>query len=343
MKTRRLLATILAAAALAGGVFYATGGRADTTPIAVTHDDRTLVAPALVEAHGDRIALSFEQSGRITELSVQEGDRVHAGQLLAKLDDRAARAQVDKATASLAAAEARRDLAIRGPRTDEIKAAAAEADAARAQAWERGVNKDRAEKLYATNADAIPAADVDTARGASDAAAASARAADARVALLKKGSRKEQIAEANAEVAAAQADLEAAQTFLAQMTLIAPSDGVVLRRMHEPGEQVTTVPPTTVLVIADVDHLELRAEVDEADVAKVAVGQRGFATADAYGDQQFPGHITRVIGELGRKTQRLDDPRAKVDTRVQEVMFTPDAPASIPLGLRMDVHLEPVQ
>src|SRR5262249_52899769 len=138
-------------------------------------------------------------------------------------------------------------------------------------------------------------------------------------------------------------DLDAANTFLSQMSMVAPSDGVVIRRDHEPGEQVTMMPPTTVLVIADVDHLELRAEVDEGDVARVAVGQRGYATADPYGDQQIAGTITHVVGELGRKTQRLDDPRAKVDTRVQEVLFTPDAPASIPLGLRMDVHLEPVQ
>src|SRR5262249_46562371 len=152
---------------LAGGAFWATRSSADTTPAVTAADDRVLVAPAIVEARGDRVALSFEQSGRITEILVDEGDRVKAGQPLARLDDRAARAQVAKAEAALDAAEARRDLAIRGPRADEIRAAAAEADAARAQAWERGQNKDRAEKLLAANADAIPVADVDTARGLS--------------------------------------------------------------------------------------------------------------------------------------------------------------------------------
>lgn len=343
VSTRRskLLVSILAAAALAGGAFYALAGRAEPVAAADADEPRTLVAPALVEARGDRVELSFEQSGRITEILVDEGDKVTKGQVLARLDDRIARAQVARADAALTAAIARRDLARRGPRKDEIRAAAAEADAARASAWERGVSKDRAERLLAAEADAIPLAEVDTARGAAKATDAQARAAEARLALLEKGTRRELVVEAEAAVALAAADLEAAKTLLSQTELVASADGVVLRRLHEEGEHVTTMPPTTVLVIADTDNLELRAEVDEGDVAKIVVGQRGWATADAYGDRRFEGTVTLIAGELGRKTQRLDDPRAKVDTRVQEILFTLDDPAALPLGLRMDVHLEP--
>jgi multidrug resistance efflux pump len=343
-RARHALGWLAAAFALAGGALYAFDKSADSAHAAPAPaaDARMIVAPALVEARGDRVSLSFEQSGRITEILVDEGDRVTAGQVVAKLDDRIASAQVAKAQASLDAAQARLDQARRGPRKDEIAAAKAEADAASAQAWQTGVSHDRAERLYATNADAIPQAEVDSTKGAADAASAESRAAESRLALLEKGTRKEVIAEAEANVAAAKADLDAANAVLSQMELRAPSAGVVLRRDHEPGEQVTTVPPTVVLVIADTDHLQLRAEIDEVDVAHIAVGQRGWATAGAYGDERFEGRVTRVVGELGRKTQRPDDPRAKVDTRVQEVLFTPDDPAAIPLGLRMDVHLEPV-
>ena len=335
----KLLVSFLAAAGLAGAAFYAAAGRPDPVAAADADAPRTLVAPALVEARGDRVELSFEQSGRIVEILVAEGDRVSAGQVLARLDDRLARAQVARAEAALEAATARLTLARRGPRKDEIRAARAEADAARASAWERGVSKDRAEALLVAEADAIPLAEVDTARGAARATDAQARAAEARLALLEKGTRRELVVEAEAAVALAAAELEAARTVLAQTELVAPSAGVVLRRLHETGEHVATMPPTTVLVIADTDHLELRAEIDETDVARVEVGQRGWATADAFGDQRFPGTVTLIAGELGRKTQRLDDPRAKVDTRVQEILFTLDDPAALPLGLRMDVHL----
>ncbi len=338
-RTRKLALTLASVAALATGAAWALR----TAPAApnVTHaQPGPLVAPGLVEAHGDRVETGFEQPGRIAQMLVDEGDRVVAGQVVARPDDRLAQARGARAEAAVAAAEARLQLAQHGARRQEIDAATADADAARAQAWERGVARDRAEQLRERNADAIPLAEVDTARGAAQATEAQARAAQARLALLKKGSRVEVIAEARAAVAAAVAELEEARTYLAQMELRAPAAGVVIRRLHEVGEQVSTTPPTTVLVLANLDQLELRAEVDEVDVARVGLGQTGYATAQAYGDRRFVGHVTQIVAELGRKTQRLDDPRARIDTRVLEVVFTLDDPGALPLGLRMDVHLD---
>src|SRR6185312_12090764 len=116
-----------------------------------------------------------------------------------------------------------------------------------------------------------------------------------------------------------------------------PHDGVVLRRLAEVGALVTTMTPAPVVSLADLSQLEVRAEIDEADVAAIAVGKAAYATADAFGDRQFPLRVTRITHELGRKTVRDDDPRARVDTRVLEVIATFDgAPAAdLPLGLRM--------
>lgn len=339
--TSKLGALLLLAAVAVGGVAW-SGSDAPAQPAVAAPAATVLVAPGIVEAQGDRVELGFEASGRIAELAVDEGDRVAAGQVLGRLDDRVARARVARAEAAVGMAKARRDAAMRGARTDEIKAALADADAAAAQAKERGIARDRAEALLAANPGAIPMAEVDTARGLADASAAQARAASARASLLRAGSRVEAIAEAKAAHDAALAELEEARAFLAQHELRAPRAGTVIRRLHEVGEHVTTMPPTTVLIVADTSRLELRVEVDEVDVARVRVGQVAWATALAYGDQRMPGRVTRVVGELGRKTQRLDDPRARIDTRVLEVVVALDqAPAALPLGLRMDVHLEP--
>lgn len=338
-------ALLLAAAAVAGVAWSrspapaqpaATGGAAaPSVPIAA------LVAPGLVEARGNRVELGFEASGRIAELLVEEGDAIAAGQLLGRLDDRIARARVARAEAAVEIAAARLQATRRGARRDEVRAAAAEADAAAAAARERGLVRDRAEALLASHPDAIPLAEVDAARGQADASAATARAAGARAALLRSGSRAEVIAEARAAHAAALAELEEARAHLAHHELRAPRAGVALRRLHEAGEHVTAMPPTTVLVVADTTHLELRVEVDEADVGRVAVGQPAWATALAYGDRRFTGRVTRVVGELGRKSPRLDDPRARIDTRVLEVVVALDDAPALPLGLRMDVHLAP--
>lgn len=338
-RTKLGAALFLAAAAL-GGVAWSRGAAPAAPAAATAKAPVPLVAPGLVEAEGDRVELGFEASGRIAELTVEEGATVTAGQVLGRLDDRIARARVARAEAAVAVARARRDAAQRGARTDEIRASAAEAEAAAAQARERGIARDRAEALLAANPDAIPLAEVDTARGLADASAAQARAAASRASLMRAGSRTEVIAEARAAHDAALAELEEARAYLAQHELRAPRAGTVIRRLHEVGEHVTTMPPTTVMIIADTSRLELRVEVDEVDVAHVAVGQPAWATALAFGDQRFPGRVTRVVGELGRKTQRLDDPRARIDTRVLEVVVALDNAPALPLGLRMDVHLE---
>jgi multidrug resistance efflux pump len=100
--------------------------------------------------------------------------------------------------------------------------------------------------------------------------------------------------------------------------------------------------PMAIVSIADVRKLQIRAEVDEADVAAITVGKPAYATADAFGERRFPIHVARITRELGRKTVRDDDPRARVDTRVLEVLATFDgAPAEpLPLGLRMVVHVD---
>lgn len=297
-----------------------------------------ITAPGRVEPVRDPVALAFETTGRIVEIDVDEGVAVHAGQVLARLDDRLPKARVAAAEAQLAAAEARLSLARRGPRHEDIEAARADADAATAEAEHRGAERARSDKLGEVGAVASAAVDADDA--AARVATATAAAASARYQSLAKGTRSEQIAEAAAAVDAARADRDAAKVALDQTVLRAPGDGVVLRRLAEVGALVTTMSPAPVVTLADLSQLELRAEIDEADVAAIAVGKPAYATADAYGDRKFPVRVSRITHELGRKTVRDDDPRARVDTRVLEVIARFDTPADLPLGLRMSVHVE---
>jgi multidrug resistance efflux pump len=298
-----------------------------------------ITAPARVEPAHDPVALSFETTGRIVAIDVDEGQAVHAGDVLARLDDRLPRARVASAQAQVAAAEARLLLAKRGPRHEDLVAAKAEADAASAEAEHRGAERVRSEKLGDAGALASSAVDADSA--ASRVASATAAAASARYQSLARGTRSEQIAEAAATLDAARADLDAAKIALDQTLLRAPQDGVILRRLAEVGALVTTMTPAPVVTLADLSHLEVRAEIDESDVAAIAVGKTAYATADAFGDREFPIRVTRITHELGRKTVRDDDPRARVDTRVLEVIaqFEGAPTAQLPLGLRMYVHV----
>jgi HlyD family secretion protein len=313
-------------------------GRADTS---VTRP-RVLVAPGRVEPVHDAVKLAFEAQGRIAEILVDEGDTVHAGQVLARLDDRIAKTRVAAADAALAQAKARHLLALRGPRIEDIAAARAGAQAAATNAAHRSVEQARSEQLSKAGALATTVVDAD----AADARVASAQAtaATARYQALAKGTRPEQIEDAAAAILLAQADLDAAKVALGQTVLTAPTDGVILRRTAEVGALVTLMAPAPVLSMADVSQLEIRAEIDEADLAAISVGDAAYATADAYGERRFPVRITRVTQELGRKTVRDDDPRARVDTRVLEIIARFDATpggsptVALPLGLRMLIH-----
>jgi HlyD family secretion protein len=299
-----------------------------------------LVAPGRVESLRDPVALAFEAGGRIVAIDVDEGQAVREGQVLARLDDRLAAARVAAADAAVAGAQASYLLARRGPRGEDLAAAKAELDAAKAAADHRDAEQVRSEKLGQVGALSTSVVDADGA--AARVAEANAAAAQARYQALVKGSRSEQIATAAATLDAAKAELDAAKIALDQTVLRAPHNGVVLRRFAEVGALVTTMNPATIVTVADLSQLQIRAELDEADVAAIAVGKTAYATADAFGNRKFPIRITRITGELGRKTVRDDDPRARIEhARVEVTAQFDGAPTeSLPLGLRMYVHVE---
>jgi ABC exporter DevB family membrane fusion protein len=320
---------------------YLWFGRAPTVAAEPTLTSRPamLVAPGRVEPERDAVKLAFESQGRIVEILVDEGDTVKANQVLARLDDRMPRARAAAAAAQLAQAKARYTFARRGPRSEDLAAARAEADAAAAAATHRTAEQVRSEQLGKVGAVADSIVDADGA--AARVASAQAKAQAARYQSLAKGTRPEQIDEAHAAIQLAQAELDAAKVAVDQTVLRAPTDGVILRRYTEVGALVTFLPASPIVSIADLRSLHIRAEIDEADVSAVTVGTRAYATADAFGDRKFPVKITRITHELGRKTVRDDDPRARVDTRVLEVTAEFDGAPGIelPLGLRMAVHV----
>jgi HlyD family secretion protein len=324
-------AGLLVIARAAGGVDAPRSAPADEPPA------REVVAPGLVEGATRVIELAFARPGRITEVIVREGQGVGAGDVLARLDARVARAQLARAEATLARAVAHRDAENAGARAEEISAAQAEADAAQAKADQLAADRARGEVLFKKSSMSV--ADVEHLRGAAASADAQRRAAAARLLLVRRGARAEVRRAAEAEVAAARAEVDEAKALLDESELRAPVAGVVLRRHAQSGEQVGIVPPIPVVSMVDASRLRIRAEIDEQDVARVAVGREGYAQAAAFGTRRFPGRVVQIMRAVGRKAIHLDDPLARADTRVLEVMFELVDPPEVPIGLRMDVHI----
>lgn len=117
---------------------------------------------------------------------------------------------------------------------------------------------------------------------------------DSQVAAVDRA--KAAIQSAEADVTSAKADLATIDTDLANSVIVAPIDGIVLKRSVQPGNTVASSLQAPVLfqIAGDLKELELDANIDEADMGSVKEGQDATFTVDAYRDRQFPAKIERI-------------------------------------------------
>src|SRR5262249_28865380 len=147
----------------------------------------------------------------------------------------------------------------------------------------------------------ISRAEMDNADQALQVAQAKVDSARERLSLIEAGSRAEEKAQADAQVALARAALDEARAVLEKTYVRAPIDGIVLRRHHRAGESVSTQFDSPIVTLADRSRVRVRVDVDEADVARLRDGQRAYVTADAFGDRRFEGRVVRIGRILGKK------------------------------------------
>jgi multidrug resistance efflux pump len=157
-------------------------------------------------------------------------------------------------------------------------------------------------------------------------------------ALVDETAREEDRSLAEARLQSARARLDEVRALLAKTFVRSPIDGTVLRKHHRAGESVSngSSTPDPIFTIGDKRALRVRVDVDEADISKLALGQKAYVTADAYGDRRFWGHVVRVGQELGRKNVRTDEPTERVDTKVLESLIQLEPGTELPVGLRVN-------
>lgn len=207
----------------------------------------------------NQVEVGSEQSGLVTDVYVENNDRVTKGQPIARLDTSRLKDTITQNRAALAAAEA--------------QVAQAEASAAQARA-----NLARLEEVYRLSGGKVPSqTELDSGRAENRRASASVRAAQA-------------------QVAQARAALSSAQTNLSKATIYSPVTGVVLSRQVDPGQTVAASfqAPVLFTIAEDLAQMKLEVKVDEADVGQVKSGQRATFTVDAFPGRSFPATITRV-------------------------------------------------
>ena len=153
-----------------------------------------------------QISLAFENGGRVTEMLAEEGDRVRAGQVLARQDKSALELSERQASARLKALEQAVLRLKNGARPEELAQARARVESARAQA-DFASRQDRRMETLAGRERAVSQQDRESSRSARDVAAANLEEAQKSLELLEIGPRDEDIAQAEAEAEAARASL----------------------------------------------------------------------------------------------------------------------------------------
>lgn len=296
-----------------------------------------VAAPGRVEPISEEMRLGFDIAGKLAEVSAEEGDVVKQGQILARLSADEFSARVDAAEQVLAAREAALAKVLAGARDMERKEARAAVAEARAVSEVALLEHQRRRQLLGK--EVLSQEEADRAEREFKVATDRLDAARQRFRLVDDPAREEDVKRAMAEAAEARARLAEAQALAAKAVIRSPIDGVVLRKHRRAGEMVSVSFDTPVVTVGDISRLRVRADVDERDISKIKPGQNVVLMAEAYGERQFTGVVSRVAKILGKKNIRTDDPAEKNDTRILETLIDLDGPGELPVGLRMDVFI----
>jgi HlyD family secretion protein len=284
-----------------------------------------------------QVDLPFNDSERIAEVDAQEGDRVKAGQVLARLDTSRLRPQVAKAEAEVAAQQQVVDRLQHGNRPEEIAEARANVDAARAGADDARAQYQRLRALEESSSGrAVSRQDLDAARASLDTAEAKLQMNQKALALEVAGPRGEDIAQAQAQLRSDQAQLALLQQQLRDADLRAPMDAVVRARIMEPGEIASPQKPVFTLAITNPKWV--RAYVDETN-RWLHEGMPASVTVDALPGQTIAGWIGFIspVAEFTPKSVEMTELRSSLVYEVR--VFVKDPQDLLHLGVPATVRV----
>lgn len=268
------------------------------------------------------VNLSFRVGGRLAALEVDEGDAIKASEPLGLIDKAPYENALRQAEANVAAAQAKYDLIIAGYRDEEIAQAAAQVNQAQA-AYDYAQNfYQRQQGLWATKT--ISANDLANARSSSDQAKATLKAAQDKLSQYRSGNRPQEIAQAQASLQQAKAQLAQSQLDLQDTTLLAPSDGTLLTRAVEPGSMLNA--GSTVLTLSLTRPVWIRAYIDETNLGQAKPGSELLIYTDGRPDKPYHGKVGFVspTAEFTPKTVETPDLRTDLVYRLRIIVTDAD-------------------
>ncbi len=271
---------------------------------------RTLLVSGNIEAHESILAFKTVQS-RIVALPFDEGQSVKAGALIARVEDsdyqqqvRISQANLEVQKRQLSSSEQNYVASVKTVLSDQADLTMKKLSYGRNQ--------------FLLSHDYVTANDRDLALTALRQSAANLERDQA---LERTAERNIRLARAN--VKAAKASLAMSQIVLGYTTLVAPYDGVILVRQAEIGE--IAQPGTPIVTLADLDHVWLRAYINETDIARVRLGAPVAVTTDTYPGKKYQGRVSSIASsaEFTPKTVETHEERVTLVYRIKVDIYNP--------------------
>ncbi len=328
--------------------------------------------------------LAFLTAGSVAEILVKQGDKVKAGQPLARLDTRELALQLAQANANLVLAESKLNQLQKGGSATAIAAAQANLTSAQA-AYDKLLHPDPNEVQMAKSDLEKTKAALDQAQAAYDRVggasnpnigqlpqslqlqqatldyqkalsaynakftpseaqlkSAQAQIQAARDQLARLSPTSDDIVQAQANADAARAARDLAKQRLDEATLFAPFDGTITMLDLDPGAVVQ--PGKPVLTLANIDQLQIKLNIDETDIPRVALGQSVSLDLDAFPGKEIQGSVIDIAP--GASTvQGVVNYEVKIQLKPTDVAIRPGmtANANIQVARKDNVLLVPVR
>lgn len=299
----------------------------------------SVAGAGIVEASTENVSVGTHRAGIVSRVAVRVGQRVRAGDELFVIDERAAKAELSVREAALEAARAELARYESMPRAESVPPARARVAQAEAALRDAEAMYERAR----TAAEGGGAGVEETSRRqfARDVAAERVREAQSELDLLEAGAWKSDVEVARAQVASAEAAVQAARTELELLSVRAPIDGEVLQVNVRAGESASLDSDTPLIVMGETNTLHVRVDIDENDAWRVKPNTPASASLRGNSKLRTPITFVKIEPLVVPKRSLTGSSSERVDTRVLQAVYAfPREALPVYVGQLMDVYIE---
>jgi len=283
-------------------------------------DPNTILVSGTIET--TNVTVSSKSNGQVKLISVKEGDKVKAGDLLLEIDHDLLDIQLRQSEAGVEFSDAQLKLLKSGARKEDIRQSQEVVNQAKINLDQAKQDMERMSSLYETNT--VTKKQYDDAIARYDVSVAQYNSSKENYSKLKNLTRPEDIESARANVKKSVSNVEFIKKNIEDCKVFAPIDGFITQKYIEPGENV--VPSASLFKISDLQTVKLIIYVTEEELGKVKLGQKASISVDAFKDKTFEGEVIFISSEaeFTPKNIQTQEERTKLVYAVKISIPNPD-------------------